>query len=196
MDLEKMMIGKRALLFDCDGTLADTMECHKQAYKLAFEKNNIPFKEEVFDACAPFGGDFLMRSLLDDENYETMKLLVIADKKMFLGQCLDQYMVPNTILIDLIKQQYGRRKIAVVSNGRRGSIEQILDKLGIIQYLSLIITKESVKKAKPEADPYILALNTLGLGGEDVIVFEDNKIGRVSAERANIKDIIMVEVQK
>lgn len=186
--------GKKGLFFDCDGTLAYTQKAHKEAYRTAFIKFGLEFRDELFDFAAPFGGDYLMNNIFANEKDKIYKNEIIRYKKIFLGACLDEYMVVNHELINLIKEQYGKRKIVIVSNGRYGSIEQIIRKLSIREYMSYLITKEDVVNAKPHPEPYLLALDIFGFDGDDVIVFEDNRIGIESAQKALIKDIVEVKI--
>lgn len=182
--------GKKALIFDCDGTLADTMNAHKQAYKLACIANEHSFDSVIFDMYAPYGGDVLMEELAPYYLRET----VIKDKQKLLPYCLEKFMVPNLELISLIKHEYGKRKIIVVSNGRRASILKIIEELGIRKEVSMVFTKEDTVRAKPHPDPYLNALTQFNLKPEEVVVFEDNEIGIESATTAGIKDIVEVKV--
>lgn len=185
---------KKALLFDCDNTLALTMNAHKKAYELAFNLHGVPFDEREFDTYAPLGGNKLMKTLVIDEGYAHLVKDIIKDKQRFLTPCLEKLMVPNEELIELIKKEGRNILIGVVSNGRKNSIEQVLIALGIRFYVHVLVTKEHVYHSKPYADPYYLAMEMLGVKPEECIVFEDNEIGVASAKAAGIKDIVEVTI--
>lgn len=185
---------KKALLFDCDDTLALTMNAHKKAYELAFNLHGVPFDEREFDIYAPMGGNKLMRELVIDAGYPHLVQQIIIDKQRFLTPCLEKLMVPNEELINLIRKQHGNLFIAVVSNGRKKSIEQVLNVLDIRYHVQVLITKEHVFNSKPYAEPYVRAIEILGVKPEDCIAFEDNDIGIASAKSAGIKDIVKVTI--
>lgn len=105
-------------------------------------------------------------------------------------------MKPNKELIEFIKNNKSHIIVYVVSNGRRNSITNVLDTLGITYHIDGLITQETVKKAKPNPDPYLHALDVAGLKPEDVVVFEDNEIGVESAKAAGITDIVKVDPTK
>jgi HAD superfamily hydrolase (TIGR01509 family) len=186
--------GKKALLFDCDGTLADTMEAHKMAYKLAFALNKVPFFPGIFDRFAPSGGRILIKRMVTDIGYDGKEESIIRDKQRLLPYCLEKYMKPNHELIKLINEQYGKLKIAVVSNGRLNSISRIIEELGILDKLEYLTTSDILGTPKPSPEAYLYTMMILRVKPEEVIVFEDNEIGITSARDAGIKDIVEVKI--
>jgi HAD superfamily hydrolase (TIGR01509 family) len=186
---------KKALLFDVDGTIADTMPAHNKAYELAFHLNNVPFDIELHKTYAPFGGNVLMRETVEAIGYGAQAHQIIKDKQALLGFCLDRFMRPNTELINFIKQNVEKYYIAFVSNGRRTSIQQVLEKLGLLYYADYITTSDILGAAKPSPEAYNYTMLMLGVNPDEVITFEDNEIGITAATRAKIKDIIKVNTE-
>lgn len=194
--LEINLNNKKALLFDVDGTLADTMDAHNMAYKLAFTLNNVPFDMEEHKKWAPYGGNVLITETVVKKGYGHIAHEIVQDKQMLLPICLKKFMRPNNKLIKLIKEKCGLLDIIIVSNGRRNSIIEILKQLGIFFYITGLITKEDYDFAKPHPQPYMVAMQKYGLGPDEVVVFEDNQIGIESAKAAGIKDIIEVKTDE
>lgn len=193
--LELNLNNKKALLFDVDGTLADTMGAHNMAYKLAFTLNNVPFDMEEHKKWAPYGGNVLITETVVKKGYGHVAHEIVRDKQLLLSICLKKIMRPNNKLIELIKEKCGLLDIIIVSNGRRNSITEILQQLGIFYYVTGLITKEDYDFAKPSPQPYMVAMQNYGLKPEEVIVFEDNQIGIESAKAAGIKDIIKINTE-
>lgn len=194
--LELNLNNKKALLFDVDGTLADTMGAHNMAYKLAFALNNVPFDMEEHKKWAPYGGNVLITETVVKKGYGHIAHEIVRDKQMLLPICLKKFMRPNNKLIKLIKEKCGLLDIIIVSNGRRNSITEILEQLGIFYYVTGLITKEDYDFAKPNPQPYMVAMQKYDLEPNEVIVFEDNQIGIESAKAAGIKDIIEVKTDE
>lgn len=193
--MDKIINKYTALIFDCDGTLADTMPSHCAAYKYVFEHYGIPFTEEEFYKHAPAGGKNLIKKMIIDKGIKIDPQLIIDMKSNIIGEFLDKHMIPNEVLINLIKENYKDFKIAVVSNGRKKSITTIIKKLGILNYVDVLITADDVTKAKPDPEPYLIALQKLGINASEGLVFEDNEVGYQAAKAAGL-DVCMVKINE
>lgn len=192
---EEYLKTKKCLIFDCDGTLADSMRAHSEAYKQAFNHYNIPFSEEEFNLHAHAGGKNLMQKMITDKGINIDTNLIINMKSEIVSDFFDKYLVPNDILINLIKEKYKDFKIAVVSNGRKKSITTIIKKIGIYDLVDVLLTAEDVVEAKPNPAPYLKALELLNINSSEAVVFEDNIVGYQAAKAANI-DVVIVEINK
>jgi HAD superfamily hydrolase (TIGR01509 family) len=187
---------KKALLFDVDGTLADTMHAHNKSYELAFILNDVPFDIEEHKKWAPYGGEILITKTVVEKGYGALAHQIVKDKARLLDVCLKRYMRPNTELVNFIKQNSKLYTMIAVSNGRLAGISQVLDLLGVSWHLAGIITKENYDFAKPNPQPYLVALSNFNLKPDEVWAFEDNEIGYKSAWDAGIKDIWKVNTNE
>jgi HAD superfamily hydrolase (TIGR01509 family) len=186
---------KKALLFDVDGTLAQTMESHNKAYELAFSLNEVPFNMEEHKKWAPYGGKILMEETVVKKGYAEKVDDIIRDKQRLLQFTLEKYMEPNETLVQLIKDKHETHLIGVVSNGRKRSIQQILDALGLTFYVHHLTTSDILGQAKPSPEAYNYTMLMLQVKPEEVIVFEDNQIGFQAAEAAGIEAIVEVKYE-
>ena len=178
------------LLFDCDGTLAKTQHCHCEAYKISFNYYNIPFTEYEFYNYSQQGSNNLKEKMILSKNYSVEIFDKICKMKSeIISTVLDDKMIPNYELIDFIKQNKNKYKMAVVSNGKKHSINTIINKLGISDCFEFIITAEDYKKSKPNPDPYLAAVNKFETNANECLIFEDNDIGFKAAKNANINYI-------
>lgn len=191
------LTNKKALFIDCDGTIADTMPSHHKAYELAFLLNDVPFNSEEHEKWAPYGGTVLIQETILNKGYgQDIADSIVKDKQKLLPICLKKFMKANEQLVELIKNKHGELKIYIVSNGRRNSITEVMNILGITYYVDGLVTKELVSKAKPNPEPYIYTLQLSGLKPNEVIVFEDNQIGIDAAHSAGISSVIKVDTEK
>lgn len=178
------------ILVDCDGTLAETQPAHCAAYRHSFEYYNIPFTDEEFYKYSNFGGKYLKQKMIIEKNYNPELFDKIAElKSEIIGVYLDKYMIPNKELINFIMNNTHNYTFTLVSNGKRHSIETILKKLNIFNCFNIILTAEDYTKAKPNPDPYLLAVSKLNAKVENCLIFEDNEVGFEAANAANIKYI-------
>ena len=83
-------------------------------------------------------------------------------------------------------------KIAVVTNGNKKSANLILTRIGIINYIDLIISNDDVKNKKPHSEPYIRAISYFGGDLNKYIIFEDSEVGIISAKGtgANVYQVL------
>jgi len=175
------------LIFDCDGTLANTMSAHFAAYQHAFKYYHISFTKKEFFEYGPKGGNILLNELIIKKGYDPSFVDKIKNMKSdCIEQFLDTHMHPNDELINLIKEYHTKCKLAVVSSGRHKSICTILEKLGILKYFDLVITADDCKILKPHPQPYIMAYTQLNVDPKKCLVFEDNDIGVESATKAGL----------
>ncbi|AEO93569.1 HAD-superfamily hydrolase [Bacillus phage G] len=189
------LTNKKAFLIDCDNTLGETMSSHNKAYELAFALNNVPFNLEEHEKWAPYGGKTLIQETVVNKGFSHLADDIVKDKQKLLPICLKKFMKPNKILIDFIKENKDL-KFYVVSNGRRNSITEVLNILGITYFIDGLITPELVQNAKPHPDLYLKAMELAELKPEDVVVFEDNEIGIEAATKAGVTDIVHVDTTK
>jgi HAD superfamily hydrolase (TIGR01509 family) len=187
--------GKKALFVDVDGTLADTMGAHDKAYELAFALNGVPFSLPSHKFFAPMGGDILMQKTVIEQRFsQEVADKIVKDKQELLSICLRDFMRPNLELVKFIKEC--ELPTIIVSNGRKRSIVQILERLGLLWHVGGIICKEEYKNAKPHPDPYLVALELMEVEPHEVVVFEDNEVGITAAKAAGITDIVEVKTDE
>ena len=84
--------------------------------------------------------------------------------------------------------------MAVCSGGFREPVVNSLDEVGIVHLFDHIVTADDVIDSKPAPDLYILGMQRLGFGPDDVVVYEDSEIGIASATAAGITRIIDVRL--
>jgi HAD superfamily hydrolase (TIGR01509 family) len=186
---------KKALFVDVDGTLADTMPAHDKAYELAFALNGVPFSLPSHKFFAPMGGDILMQKTVIEQRFsQEVADKIVKDKQELLSICLRDFMRPNLELVKFIKEC--ELPTIIVSNGRKKSIIQILERLGLLWHVGGVLCKEDYKKAKPYPDPYLEALRLVEVEPHEVIVFEDNQVGMNAARAAGITNIVEVKTDE
>lgn len=175
-----------AYLFDCDGTIADSMPLHYETWKSALAKWNCPFPEELFYAWAgmptpkiitmlgeKFGISLPVKETTDEKEEAYLQLLPRIEG------------IPE--VIEQILLQYGKLPIAVVSGSPRESVLKTLTYLGLRDKFKVIIGAENYENGKPAPDPFLLAAKQLGVQPSQCLVFEDADLGVQSADAAGMK---------
>jgi HAD superfamily hydrolase (TIGR01509 family) len=176
----------QAYLFDCDGTIADSMPLHLIAWRQALgEWNCTGFDEELFYA---WGGLPVAEIIARLNRRAGLKMPV--DEVRRRKEALYYEMLPRLQavpeVLEHIELQYGRIPFAVVSGSTRESVDKSLAVLGLSDKFPLRICAGDYSRSKPDPEPYLLAAQRLGVTAERCLVFEDTELGVRSAQAAGM----------
>jgi beta-phosphoglucomutase-like phosphatase (HAD superfamily) len=173
------------LIFDCDGTLADTMPAHYRAWQEILRPHGIPFAEERFYALGGTPTPVIARLLLDEAR-STLDLaaLVAAKEAAFLIQVAA--ITPIVPVVDVARAARGVVPIAVASGGRRPIVERTLRQIGILDWFPVVVTAEDTTRHKPDPDIFLEAARRLAVDPTTCTVYEDSDQGLEAARRAGM----------
>lgn len=175
----------RAYLFDCDGTIADSMPLHYIAWTTALGQWKCEFPEELFYA---WGGKPPREIIatLNQMRGLAMPVLEVAERKESLYFDLLPQLTAIAEVVEHIDDQYGKIPFAVVSGGRRDSVIRTLTTIGLIDRFVTIIGSDDYAHSKPAPDGFLLAAERLGIAPADCLVFEDTDLGVQAAIAAGM----------
>lgn len=178
----------RAYLFDCDGTIADSMPLHYIAWKRALGKWGCTFDEDLFYL---WGGKPAAEIIADLNQMNGLKMPVeaLAEHKENLYFEQLPHLKPVAEVLEIIEAEHGRIPFAVVSGGRRNSVVNSLTTLGIIDRFETIVGAEDYRNSKPAPDAYLIAAARLGVAPPDCLVFEDTEMGIQAATAAGMASV-------
>jgi HAD superfamily hydrolase (TIGR01509 family) len=191
-----------ALIFDVDGTLADTEEAHRQAFNDAFGAHGLAFRwsRELYrELLQVTGGKERLAAFLDRSELaasERARLLGLiprlhATKTSFYAERLERGRVPLRSGVRRLmgQAQAAGLKLAIASTTSRDNVSVLLEgALGdeALAHFSVIATGDAVPRKKPAPDIYLLALSRLGVSARRAIAFEDSAIGVAAAKAAGL----------
>jgi beta-phosphoglucomutase-like phosphatase (HAD superfamily) len=177
-----------ALIFDCDGTLADTMPAHYRAWLEVLRPYGIPFPEERFYALGGVPTPTIARLLAGDAGVTLdVAALVRAKEDAFLGQLVA--ITPIDKVVEIARAGRGVQPMAVASGGRRPVVERTLGQIGILDWFSVVVTAEDTARHKPEPDVFLEAARRLGVAAAGCTVYEDTDLGLEAARRAGMRPV-------
>ncbi len=180
----------QAYIFDCDGTLADTMPLHYRAWVAAVEPLGCDFPEELFYSLggvpAPGVIEFLNR-----RSGLAMPVAETAAHKEALFEELIPQVRPIPEVVAFAESMLGRYPLAVASGGLKPLVLATLEALGIRQYFQAVVTYEDVVHGKPAPDTYLEAARLLGVAPAGCLVFEDTPLGIESATAAGMQSVLV-----
>ena len=177
----------RGLLFDLDGTLIETEKANHSAYNLALSEFGLGIDYEHFRKYVGIDSrHFLAESF---PNLKASDVNRIRTRKSTFYKEFFSETILNRNLFSFIDQFQTIERIGIVTTGKRDNVFDILDYHGVRNKFDLIITGSDVENPKPDAEPYLKAIELIGLPSNQILAFEDSAAGCISAIAANLKVI-------
>jgi HAD superfamily hydrolase (TIGR01509 family) len=176
----------RAYLFDCDGTIADSMPLHYVAWRTALAEWKCPFSEELFYSWGGFPVAKII-SLLNDKRGLNLPIDEVARRKeqLYYDAIHNLKAVPE--VLEHIEAQRGRIPFAVVSGSTRDSVETSLRALKLLDRFETLVCAGDYSKSKPDPEAFLVAAKRLGVEPENCLVFEDTEMGIEAARAAGMR---------
>ncbi|QYY36378.1 HAD family phosphatase [Ruficoccus sp. ZRK36] len=178
-------------IFDCDGTLADSMPVHYQAWVEAFKAHHakFDFTWELFYSMAGTGlEDSVVQ--LNERFGDTLDPHATVKTQMEMLDHLHHKITPIVEVIEIARQYAAEgKKISVSSGGTYRHVHETLQQAGVHELFPVIITREDYTHSKPAPDCFLLAAERMGVPPESCVVFEDSLLGIESANRANMASV-------
>ena len=177
-----------AVLFDWDGTLADTRQAILLSFRKALGKINVAVPDTLIERRIGIGADKTFREILQVKNEhfndELIKTLVEEkiNAEIELSDCVKLFPGALELLISL----QGRLKTALASMNNRAVIDHFLKKLNISNLFDAVITVEEVSNFKPNPEIFLKCASRLGIPPERCIVVEDSIFGVEAAKTAGM----------
>jgi beta-phosphoglucomutase family hydrolase len=177
-----------AYLFDCDGTVADSMPLHYRAWKQALAEWNCEFDEKLFYA---WGGMPVVEiiSTLNRQRGLNMPIEAVGWRKEALYYELLPELKAVPEVLEHIDDARGRIPIAVVSGSTRESVTASLVTLNLLDRFDAMVCPGEYKKSKPDPEAFLLAAKKLGVAPEHCLVFEDTEMGIQAATAAGMASV-------
>lgn len=178
----------RAYLFDCDGTIVDSMPLHYIAWKKTLAEWNCTFEEELFYAWGGRPVRDIIASLNEQHGLNMPVDAVAHRKENLYHDQLPQLQAIDEV-VEHIAAQHGRIPLAVVSGSRRSSVMGSLSALNLLEKFETLVCAEDYAHGKPAPDAFLLAAERLGVAPADCLVFEDTEMGIQAATAAGMASV-------
>ncbi len=182
----------QAYLFDCDGTIADSMPLHYIAWSKALGEHGCEFPEALFYYWGGMPADEAIATL-NQRNGLSMPVEQVAERKEALYYDLLHQLQAVPEVLEHIHLSHGKIPFAVVSGSTRESVIRSLETLNILDKFDTLVCAGDYTHAKPHPEPYLLAAQRLGVPPEPCLVFEDTDLGIQAATAAGMTSIKILQ---
>jgi HAD superfamily hydrolase (TIGR01509 family) len=190
----------KALLFDMDGTLADTDPLHFETYKTALAGRGIHIDRNAYDRhISGRSNEECMARLLPDGT-EVEKNAIADHKERLFRETLEtqapETLAPTPGTMDLLAWAAENALVsALVTSAPPENVDSVLACLGLIGRFDVVIARNDVKLTKPDPFPFRLALERLGVEAASGLAFEDSTSGVRSAIGAGMVTVALTTTQ-
>jgi len=175
----------KALIFDLDGTLSDSLPVHIASWHVVCEKLNCTFDEHILVEMTGMPTISFAQRIKKDQN-----LLVAAEEIVMMKQQEFwrniNHIKPHDAVINLMKSAYGKIPMAVGTGASRQSAMLQMKELEIDHFFDVIVTADDVDRHKPHPDTFLKCAQLLNVEPKYCQVFEDGELGMLAAQTAGM----------
>jgi len=182
----------KGLIFDLDGTLADTMPIHYIAWKNSAARYGIDFTTELFMELAgiPLYPTVEKLNQIFGKNIDPIEM---GDRKEAEFE-KNMHLTPEIkIVTDLVRAYHGKIPMAVGTGGARRLALKTLETIGLKDYFEVIVSYEDVTNYKPHPETFLKCAEQMGVNPVDCEVFEDGRLGIAAAQTAGMMVVDVTE---
>jgi beta-phosphoglucomutase-like phosphatase (HAD superfamily) len=184
--------GPKGLIFDCDGTLANTMPLHWRAWQVITTRHKLHLPEQRFYELGGVPSRDILKMLGQEQGIAIDHLAVAREKEAEYLPLVPQ--VEPIKVVAIVRENHGRLPLAVASGGTRRIIEQVLSHLGIRDFFSAIVTSEDVTHQKPAPDIFLEAARRIAVPPQLCRAYEDTELGMQAIRAAGMEAVDVREL--
>ena len=183
----------QGLIFDCDGTLVDTMPLHYRAWQKVAARHKLDFPEERFYALGGVPARDIAKILSREQGIALDPLAVAKEKEIEYLAVIEQ-VEPIHAIVAIAREHHGTLPLAVASGGTHRVIQRVLTRLGIRHLFNAIVTSEDVANQKPAPDIFLEAARRIGVEPRYCRAYEDTDLGLQAIRAAEMEAVDVREL--
>jgi len=183
----------KAVIFDWDGTLADTKNAVVQSFQKTLGKAGCTVSDEFIERRIGIG---TKKTIIEAFRERHMRLDVstlekLANEKIRIQTELTDIVTLFDGVTELLEALQGRIKIALATMSSRKVVDKLLPEKRIRGYFDVVVTADEIGKPKPDPEVFLVSAARLGVKPEDCVVVEDSVFGVRAAKAAGMKCIVV-----
>jgi beta-phosphoglucomutase family hydrolase len=183
----------KGLIFDCDGTLADTMPLHWRAWQMVTQRHHFHFPEDRFYSLGGVPSRDILKLLAKEQGLSLDHIAVAHEKEEAYLPLMAQ-IKPIQVVVEIARANHGKIPMAVASGGSQKIIGRVLDHLKIRHLFDAVVTNEMVKNQKPAPDIFLEAARLIGVEPKFCRAYEDTDLGLQAIRAAGMEAVDVREL--
>jgi HAD superfamily hydrolase (TIGR01509 family) len=176
----------RGLIFDCDGTLVDSMPLHYQVWVTVLRRYGLEYAEARFYEWAGRPNDEIVFRLAVEQGQTVDAVAVAAERDACFHNLPAGALRPVTAVVDIARASYGQLPMAVATGSTKASAEASLRAIGILEWFDAVISSQEAGRPKPAPDVFLMAAERIGIAPAECVAFEDGDLGLQAARAAGM----------
>lgn len=192
MPFSSLETSYEGLIFDCDGTLTDSMPLHYITWRETLAGYGIDFPEDRFYQMGGIPSDKIVEILAGEQGVEVCGVTVGDEKEEAFLEYLPK-LKPLNWVCDIARKYADTLAVSVASGGFRPIVMAQLETCTIADLFPHVVTAEDTEKHKPEPDVFLEAARRMGVAPEKCLVFEDSGLGIQAALSAGMHYVDVTE---
>ncbi len=173
------------LIFDCDGTLADSMPIHWEAWSRVTQRLGLVFPEERFYELGGVPSRHIFKMLGEEQGITLDPIAASKEKEDIYLESL-HLVQPVHEVVAIAREYHGKVPMGVATGGTRAIISQLLEALEISHLFDTLVTSEDVENQKPAPDIFLKAAHQIGVDPRKCRAFEDTDLGMQAIRSAGM----------
>jgi beta-phosphoglucomutase-like phosphatase (HAD superfamily) len=179
--------GVKGLIFDLDGTLADTMPFHFDGWKKACNKYGADIDPAFLRLHTGSPGWFIANEIIKKCGLEgKVTVEQIMEEKLDQFYSVQHNVKPIKPVVEIVRKYHGVLPMSVGTGGHRAAVLRTLEITGLLQYFDIIVTANDVDNFKPHPETFLRCAEMMNVEPNFVEVFEDGDLGIKAAEMAGM----------
>ena len=181
-----------AFIFDCDGTLVDSMPLHYLAWVDSLTHHQAPFEftEEIFYSYAGVREQDTVIALNQKHGADIDPDAVAELKALIFHKRIPEIQAVRPVA-EIAHQWHGKLPMAVASGSEEPTVRACLMATGLLDLFDTIVTPKDVARGKPAPDMFLLAAERMGVDPKECLVFEDGQSGLDAAKAAGMETVFI-----
>ncbi|PWE00816.1 HAD family hydrolase [Marinilabilia rubra] len=178
--------GVKGLIFDLDGTIADTMPAHYIAWRNTLKNHGIDFTIDLFLQLAGIPLEGTIKQLNEIFGTSMDPLNTGLEKENAFLATIHKTKVVEPVA-EIIREYHGKMPMSVGTGGQRSVATETLKATGMDKYFDIVVTSDDITHPKPHPETFLKCAEQMGIAPEDCQVFEDGVLGKNAAKEAGMK---------
>jgi len=177
--------GTKALIFDLDGTLANSMPAHLAAWQKVGKVYGFHYEPEELQKYAGKPGLEIAGIIIRDKGLSaTPEEMIDAKEANFLNSLTE--VEPIKPIVRLVEKYHKQIPMSVGTGSLRHVADKVLKQIGIHDKIDIVVTADDVTNHKPAPDTFLKCAEAMDTPAENCMVFEDAELGFQAAEKAGM----------